>query len=156
MAWLFPTLFVGLVVSLGWLDPRHLPRRSELGHAMQRVGRRGRLEVRNALRDGRAVNETRLAALAAAVAQDRMSRIDYRGPLLTREKVMVIAVLAESALAAALGLRDLGATFSGLGASTIVVFWVVGLRRVTPSHLERRGSAWADRAGRSQSVRGRR
>jgi hypothetical protein len=103
---------------------------------MQRIDRRGRLEVRNALRDGRAVNEQRLAALAAAVAQDQMSRIDYRGPLLRQEKIMVLAVIAEIALAAAVGLRDLGATFSSLGASTIVVFWVVGLRRVTPSHRQ--------------------
>jgi hypothetical protein len=134
MSWLMPALFLGFVFSVGWLDPRRVPSRSELGRTMKRVGRRARGEVRNALRDGRAVTDPRLAALAAAVAQEEMDRIDYRGPLRKQEVLMLLAGTAQVALVLAVGLHHLGIAFSDIGGSLIVVFWVVVLRRATPSH----------------------
>jgi hypothetical protein len=101
---------------------------------MQRAGRRARRDVNSAVREGRAVRDSALASLAAAVAQERMKRTDYRGPLLRQEKLMLLAGIAQVTLALAVGANHLGTQYSDIGGSVVVVFWVVGLRRVTPSH----------------------
>jgi hypothetical protein len=134
MSWLVPALFFGFLLSVAWLDPRRIPPHSELGRTMKRAGGRARGDVRKALRDGRAVANPGLAALAAAVAQEEMNRIDYRGPLRKQEVLMLFAGTAQVALAVAVGLSHLGVAFSDIGGSLIVVFWVVVLRRLTPSH----------------------
>jgi len=58
-----------------------------------------------------------LAVLAAAVAQEEMNRIDYRGPLRKQEVLMLLAGPARVALAVAVGLYHLGITFSDVGGS---------------------------------------
>jgi hypothetical protein len=134
MSWLLYALLFALVVAVSWLDPRRIPRRSELGLALRGVGYRARRKVDRALRDGRAVEDPSLAALAAAVAQERMRRIDYRGPLLRGEKLLLAAGIAEVAVALLIGVHHLTAQYATIGGSVIAVFWVVGFRRLTPSH----------------------
>jgi hypothetical protein len=63
-----------------------------------------------------------------------MDRIDYRGPLLRREKLMLLAGVAEVTLALVVGADHLDTQYSDIGGSVLAVFWVVGLRRATPSH----------------------
>jgi hypothetical protein len=134
MSWLLPPLFFVFLLAVGLLDPRRVPPGSELGQTMKRSGRRARGEVRKALRDGRAVADPRLAGLAAAVAQEQMNRIDYRGPLRKQEVLMLLAATAQVALALTVGLHHLGVAATDIGGSLLAVSWVVGLRRVTPSH----------------------
>ncbi len=63
-----------------------------------------------------------------------MDRIDYRGPLLWQEAVMVLALAAEITILVLVGRRHLGADYSGIVGSALAVVWVVALRRFTPSH----------------------
>jgi len=134
MSGLLYALLFALAVGVGWLDPRRIPRRSDLGRALRGIGYRARRKVDKALREGRAVEDPRLAALAAAVAQERMRRIDYRGPLLREEKLLLAAGIAEVTVALLIGVHHLTAQYTTIGGSVIAVFWVVGLRRLTPSH----------------------
>lgn len=134
MSVLLYVLLLGLFVAAGSLDPRRIPRRSELGKVLRRVGRPARREIDSALREGRAVGDPRLASLAAAVAQERMNRIDYRGPLLKQEKLFLLAGIGEVALTLVLGVHHLASQEGNIGGSVLAVFWVVGFRRLTPSH----------------------
>lgn len=134
MSWFVLIIFGGLLLCVGWLDPRRLPRGGELGQAMRRVSRRDRREVRQALREGRAVHDSRLASLAASLARDEMRRVDYRGPLLAQEKAMIVLGIAGIALALAVGFRHLRQVGIELLGSGLVIVWVTGLRRVTPAH----------------------
>jgi len=138
--------WVGIVVSVGLpfgtavvaslVDPRHVSRRSELGKAMKHVGRRDRREVTKALRDGRAVSDPRLASLAAAFAKEEMERSDYRGPPRRQEIFALILGAAAVGLLAAFARHESGVVPAFVGGYCLVVVWVVGLRRLVPSHRD--------------------
>jgi len=63
-----------------------------------------------------------------------MSRIDYRGPLLRQEKLFLLAGIGEVALTLVVGVHHLARQEGTIGGSVLAVFWVVGFRRLTPSH----------------------
>jgi hypothetical protein len=132
--------WVGILVSVGspfaapLLDPRRISSRSDLGKALKRVGRRGRDEVKRALRDGRAVADPHLAGLAAALAEEQMRLSDYRGPPRRQEVLTLIAGAGALALVGAFGRHEPGVLPAFVGVYSVVVIWVVGLRRLIPSH----------------------
>jgi hypothetical protein len=119
-----------------FLNPRRIAPRGELGKAMKHVGRRGRKEVAWALRDGRAVAEPHLASLAAALAQDQMQRSDYRGPPRRREVLTLIAGAVAIALVVVFARLESGDVPAFVGGYSLVVVWVVGLRRLVPTRRD--------------------
>jgi hypothetical protein len=130
----------GILFSVGspflypLLDPRRVSPRGELGKAMKRVGRRSRNEVTSALRDGRAVADPRVASLAAALAKEQMRRSDYRGPPRRQEVLTLIVGAVVVGLFAAFAQHESGVVLAFISAYSLVVVWVVGLRRLVPSH----------------------
>jgi Flp pilus assembly protein TadB len=132
--------WVGIVVSVAspfaapLLDPRRISPRSELGKALKRTGRRGRNEVTKALRDGRAVSDPHLASLAAALAEEQMRRSDYRGPPRRQEVLTLILGAAALAPLAALRHQEPGVLPVFVCGYSLLVVWVVGLRRLVPTH----------------------
>jgi hypothetical protein len=105
----------------------------EFGRAMKR---RGRNEVTRALRDGRAVADPHLASLAAALAKEQMRRSDYRGPPRRQEVLTLVVGGAAVALFAAFARHESGVVPAFVGGCALVVVWVVGLRRLVPSHRQ--------------------
>jgi len=134
MNWVGIVFAVGLPFAAPLLDPRRISPRSELGKAMKHVGRRGRSEVTRALRDGRVVADPHLASLAAALAEEQMRRSDYRGPLRRQEVLMLIGGAAAVALFALFARHEADAVAAFVGTYSVGVIWVVGLRRLVPSH----------------------
>jgi len=125
-----PVLISG---ASGHYAPGAVSPRSELGHALRAVGRRGQREVNAALRDGRAVDDARLAALAAALAESRMNEADHRGPVRRWEGVSVVVVAVLAGAVFALG-RDWRSTGIALGVCwLLMVGWLLGLRRLIPT-----------------------
>ncbi|HEY4809491.1 MAG TPA: hypothetical protein VIH71_00405 [Solirubrobacteraceae bacterium] len=134
MDWVSIVVSVGLPFGAPLLDPRRISPRGELGKAMKHAGRRGRKEVAGALRDGRAVTDPHLASLAAAFAKEQMRRSDYRGPPRRQEALALVAGAALVALLAVFARHESGVVPAFVGGYSLVVVWVVGLRRLVPSH----------------------
>jgi hypothetical protein len=136
MDWVSIVLSIGLPCGAPLLDPRRISPRSELGKAMKHVGRRGRKEVARALRDGRAVADPHLASLAAAFAKEQMRRSDYRGPPRRQEVLALLVGAAVVALLAVFSRHESGVVPAFVGGYSLAVVWVVGLRRLVPSHRD--------------------
>ena len=134
MDWVGIVLSAALPFGTALLDPRRISPRSELDKAMKHVGRRARNEVTGALRDGRAVADPHLASLAAALAKEQMRRSDYRGPPHRQEVLLLIAGAAAIALLAVFAHHESGVMPAFVGGYSLVVLWVVGLRRLVPTH----------------------
>jgi hypothetical protein len=134
MDWMGIVLGLGMPFVIPLLDPRRVSPRGGLGTAMRPVGRRGRREVTRALRDGRAVADPHLASLAAALAKEQMRRSDYRGPPRRQEVLTLVAGAAAVAVLAVLARHESGVAPAFVGGYSLVVVWVVGLRRLVPSH----------------------
>jgi hypothetical protein len=134
MDWVGLSMSLALPLVTPLLDPRRVSPRSELGKAMKQVGRRGRTEVARALRDGRAVSDPHLAGLAVALATEQMRRSDYRGPPGRRDVLALVAGAVVLALFAAIARHESGVVPALVGGYLLAVIWVVGLRRLVPSH----------------------
>jgi hypothetical protein len=136
MDWVSIVTAVALPLATPLLDPRKVPPRGELGKALKHVGWCGRKEVEASLRDGRAVADPHLASLAAALAKERMQRSDYRGPPQRREVLTLLGGGAVIALLLAFVRLESGAAPAFIGVYALVVVWVVGLRRLIPTHRD--------------------
>jgi hypothetical protein len=136
MDWVSLVLTAALPLVTQLLDPRRVPPRGKLGKALKHVGWRGRKKVEASLRDGRAVDDPHLASLAAALAKERMQQSDYRGPPQRREVLMLLGGGGVIALLLAFARLESGVAPAFIGVYALVVVWVVGLRRLIPTHRD--------------------